>query len=159
MVNRRFEALFGEPVRAPEGPLTPFHMDLASSIQAVTDEIVLRLTRSLASETRERNLCLAGGVALNCVTNGKILRDGRFDGVWVQPAAGDAGGALGAALAAHHIEFGQERKLPHDRDGMRGSFLGPGYSETDIEHRLTAAGAQFEVLSEPDVLDAHRQSI
>src|SRR5215217_2612016 len=129
MVNGRFEALFGEPVRAPEARLTQFHMDVAASIQAATEEIVLRLTRSLAAETGERNLCLAGGVALNCVANGKIWRDGKFDGIWVQPAAGDAGGALGAALAAHHMDFEKPRKLPTTLDGMSGAYLGPAFSE------------------------------
>jgi carbamoyltransferase len=154
MVNERFEALFGEPVRGPESLLTPFHMDIAASIQAVTEEIVLRLTRSLAAETGERNLCLAGGVALNCVANGKIWRDGKFDGIWVQPAAGDAGGALGAALAAHHMEFERPRIVPNTLDGMSGAYLGPSFSGTEVERRLAAAGARFDVLSDDDILDA-----
>ena len=103
MTNDRFAALFGEPVRKPDQLLTPFHMDVAASIQAVLDEAMLRLTRSLAKQTGSRNLCLAGGVALNCVANGKVLRDGRFDNIWIQPAAGDAGGAVGSALAAYHL--------------------------------------------------------
>jgi carbamoyltransferase len=102
MTNERFSALFGEPVRAPDKLLTEFHMDVAASIQAVLDEAVLRLTRSLGNKTGAKNLCLAGGVALNCVANGKVLRDGAFENVWIQPAAGDAGGAVGAALAAVH---------------------------------------------------------
>src|SRR5262247_616308 len=102
MTNERFAKLFGQPVRAPDQLLTPFHMDVAASIQAVLDEAVLRMTRSLASQTGARNLCLAGGVALNCVANGKVLRDGNFDNIWIQPAAGDAGGAVGAALSAYH---------------------------------------------------------
>src|SRR5580704_1840419 len=111
MTNARFVELFGEPVRGPEQLLTSFHMDVAASIQAVLDESVLRLTRNLARQTGSRNLCLAGGVALNCVANGKVLRDGRFDNIWIQPAAGDAGGAVGAALAAYHQFKGQPRKV------------------------------------------------
>ena len=109
MTNERFARLFGEPVRTPDKLLTSFHMDMAASIQAVLDEVVLRLTRSLAKATGARNLCLAGGVALNCVANGKVLRDGKFDNIWIQPAAGDAGGAVGAALAAYHQFKGQPR--------------------------------------------------
>src|SRR5215475_12851263 len=110
MTNERFAKLFGEPVRTPDKLLTDFHMNMAASIQAVLDEAVLRLTRSLAKETGARNLCLAGGVALNCVANGKVLRDGKFDNIWIQPAAGDAGGAVGAALAGYHQFKGQPRK-------------------------------------------------
>src|SRR6266446_5585584 len=109
MTNDRFDALFGGPARKPEELLNQRHMDLAASIQAVTEEIVLRLTRSIAAETGADNLCLAGGVALNCVANGKVLRDGKFKRIWIQPAAGDAGGALGAALAAYHLHKQQPR--------------------------------------------------
>jgi len=140
MTNERFAKLFGEPVRTPDKLLTDFHMDMAASIQAVLDEAVLRLTRSLAKETGARNLCLAGGVALNCVANGKVLRDGKFDSVWIQPAAGDAGGAVGAALAAYHQFKGQPREAAA-HDGMSGAFLGPQYAQADIEQRLQAAGA------------------
>jgi carbamoyltransferase len=147
MTNERFAKLFGEPVRTPDQLLTPFHMDVAASIQAVLDEAVLRLTRSLAAKTGVRNLCLAGGVALNCVANGKVLRDGKFDQIWIQPAAGDAGGAVGAALAAYHQFKGQPRVVG-DTDGMSGAFLGPEFSQADIEQRLTAAGAHFSVLDE-----------
>src|SRR5438309_2203539 len=122
MINERFEALFGASERAFDADLDQFHMDLAASIQTVTEEVVLSLTRGLAKETGERNLCLAGGVALNCVALGKVLRDGRFDAVWAQPAAGDAGGALGAALAAHHSEFAQPRALAMGLDGMSGAY-------------------------------------
>jgi carbamoyltransferase len=152
MINERFSALFGEPVRDPDQLLTPFHMDVAASIQAVLDDAVLRLTRSLAKQTGSRNLCLAGGVALNCVANGKVLRDGSFENVWIQPAAGDAGGALGAALAAVHIFKGQPRKTS-DGDGMLGSFVGPGFSQPDIEARLSAANARFTVLSEDEMIE------
>ena len=148
MTNDRFADLFGEPVRGPEALLTPFHMDVAASVQAVTEEVMLRLTRSLAQETGLKNLCLAGGVALNCVANGEILRDGAFENVWVQPASGDAGGSVGAALAAYHQHLEQPRKINGTIDAMRGSYLGPSYEQPDIEARLTAAGAKFESLDD-----------
>jgi carbamoyltransferase len=153
MTNDSFAALFGVPARKPEDPLEPVHMDLAASIQYVTEEIMLRLTRSLAAETGARNLCLAGGVALNCVANGKVLRDGRFDELWVQPAAGDAGGALGAALAAYHIEFDCARRLSNDIDSMSGSYLGPAFDDDEIGRRLASVGARFVHLSEEEMLD------
>ncbi len=156
MTNERFAKLFGEPVRTPDKLLTPFHMDIAASIQAVLDEVVLRLTRSLAKETGARNLCLAGGVALNCVANGKVLRDGKFDNIWIQPAAGDAGGAVGAALAAYHQFKGQPRKAAAN-DGMSGAFLGPQFAQADIEQRLTAAGARFTVLGEAAMVETTAQ--
>jgi carbamoyltransferase len=142
MTNARFDALFEGPPRQAEGALEPRHMDIAASIQQVTEEVVLRLTRALAAETGLPNLCLAGGVALNCVANGKLLREGRFKSIWVQPAAGDAGGALGAALAGYHHHVGgvRERVTP---DGMAGSFLGPEYSPEEIEQALNGAGARF----------------
>ena len=143
MTNDKWDALFGGPARQPEELLTQRHMDLAASVQAVIEEAVLRLTRSLAAETGIRNLCLAGGVALNCVANGKVLRDRAFDRVWVQPASGDAGGALGAALSACYLHAGQERPAANGRDSMKGSYLGPVFAQSDIESRLTAAGARF----------------
>ena len=150
MTNAKFDDLFGAPPRDPLDRLTEFHMDVAASIQAVLDEIVLRLTRSLASETGNKNLCLAGGVALNCVSNGKILRDGSFKRIWIQPAAGDAGGAVGAALCAYHLYKAQPRTaMCHD--AMKGAYLGPEFSQTEIESRLRAAGARFEALCD-DVL-------
>src|SRR5580704_14421214 len=151
MTNDRFAALFGEPVRTPDQLLTPFHMDVAASIQAVLDEAVLRLTRSLAKGTGSRNLCLAGGVALNCVANGKVLREGRFENIWIQPAAGDAGGAVGAALAAYHQFKGQPRSVAAG-DGMAGALLGPEFSQAEIERRLSAAGAHFSILSEAEMV-------
>jgi len=151
MTNERFAKLFGAPVRSPDQLLTPFHMDVAASIQAVLDEAVLRLTRSLAAKTGARNLCLAGGVALNCVANGKVLRDGKFDHLWIQPAAGDAGGAVGAALAAFH-QFKAGRRDVATKDGMSGAFLGPEFSQSEIERRLTAAGARFSVLDDQDMI-------
>jgi len=153
MTNGKFDALFGAPARRPDELLTQRHMDLAATIQAVTEEIVLRLTRSLSRETGARNLCLAGGVALNCVANGKVLRDGKFDGLWIQPAAGDAGGALGAALGAYHHHLGQARTVSNGIDAMSGSYLGPAYDDAAIERDLTAAGAKFERLAETDVTE------
>jgi carbamoyltransferase len=158
MTNERFAKLFGAPVRTPDKLLTPFHMDVAASIQAVLDEVVLRLTRSLAQKTGARNLCLAGGVALNCVANGKVLRDGKFDNVWIQPAAGDAGGAVGAALAAYHQFKGNPRKVA-TTDGMSGAFLGPQFSQSEIERRLSEAGARFEVLSEDAMVETAAKAL
>jgi carbamoyltransferase len=153
MTNGRFDELFGGPPRRADQRLEPRHMDLAASIQAVTEEVVLRLTRALAEETGLRNLCLAGGVALNCVANGKVLRDGRFDGLWIQPAAGDAGGALGAALTAYHLYKGGERLPRSNRgDAMSGAYLGPSFEQGEIERRLGAAGARFEVVPEEEAL-------
>jgi carbamoyltransferase len=158
MTNERFAQLFGAPVRTPDKLLTPFHMDVAASIQAVLDEIVLRMTRSLAAQTGSRNLCLAGGVALNCVANGKVLRDGKFENVWVQPAAGDAGGALGAALAAVHSFHGKPRKV-NGGDSMSGAFLGPHFTQDEIERRLTSTGAKFAVLSENEMIETTAQAL
>jgi carbamoyltransferase len=152
MTNERFAKLFGQPVRSPDQTITSFHMDMAASIQAVLDEAVLRLTRSLAKQTGSRNLCLAGGVALNCVANGKVLRDGHFDNIWIQPAAGDAGGAVGAAFSAYHGFAGKPRK-GHGADGMAGSYLGPQFSQAEIERRLTGARARFSVLDETAMID------
>ncbi|VTZ52377.1 conserved hypothetical protein [Methylocella tundrae] len=154
MTNERFDALFGGPPRRASDPLEQRHMDLAASVQAATEEIVLRLTRSLANETGQRNLCLAGGVALNCVANGKILRDGRFDQIFIQPAAGDAGGALGAALAVYFKENGEAAiKNAKRPDAMHGSYLGPSYEQSDIEQRLKAAGAVFTVVDDEQLLE------
>lgn len=152
MTNSAFERLFGGPARDPETPLEQRHMDLAASVQAVTEEIVLRLVRGAVRETGRRNLCLAGGVALNCVANGKVLRDGAVDAIWVQPAAGDAGGALGAALAAYHDFAGQPRSDTNNPDGMNGAFLGPSYSTGEIGQRLRAAGAVFDVVDDERAL-------
>ena len=153
MTNAKFDALFGAPPRKPEDPLTQREMDLAASVQAVTEEAVLRITRALREETGLENLCLAGGVALNCVANGKVLRDGAFKRVWVQPAAGDAGGALGAALAAHHLYRDQPRPPRSGQDSMQGSYLGPQFAQADIEARLTAAGAKFRVLPDAELIE------
>ena len=154
MTNSKFDKLFEGPRRKPEELLTQRHMDLAASVQVVLEEVVLRMTRALASETGKKNLCLAGGVALNCVANGRLLRDGHFEKIWIQPAAGDAGGALGAALAAYHSFNGQPRETNRCCDNMKGSYLGPEFSQADIERRLTAAGAKYMVLGDNELLDA-----
>lgn len=159
MTNDRFAALFGGPVRKPEQLLTQFHMDMAASVQAVTEEIVLRLARSVRAETGLTNLCLAGGVALNCVANGKLLREGVFDGLWIQPAAGDAGGALGAALAGYHLFHGKPRQVPAKGDAMRGSYLGPEFSQAQIEADLSAAGAKFEILDDAALIEMTAQGL
>jgi len=151
MTNERFDEVFGGPPRKPESLLTQREMDLAASIQVVTEEVMLRLARSVARETGEKNLCLAGGVALNCVANGKILRDRPFERMWLQPAAGDAGGAIGAGLAAYHLHGGNARVAPKNGDAMRGGYLGPEYSDAEITERLTQAGAVFELV-EPSML-------
>jgi carbamoyltransferase len=153
MTGPKFHELFGGPPRAASEALTQHHMDLAASIQAATETIVLQLARAIRAETGMRKLCLAGGVALNCVANGKLLRDGQFDDIWIQPAAGDAGGALGAALAVHHIHLGQPRTADGS-DRMRGSYLGPEFAQADIERRLTAAGAKFQVLGDAELYQA-----
>jgi carbamoyltransferase len=158
MTNERFAALFGQPVRTPDKLLTEFHMDVAASIQTILDEAVLRLTRSLAKKTGAKNLCLAGGVALNCVANGKALRDGIFENLWIQPAAGDAGGAVGAALAAVHIFRDQPRKI-NGADAMFGSFLGPSFSQAAIEQRLMTLGGRFTVVSEDEMIETSAQAL
>ena len=152
MTNAKFDALFGGPPRQPEQLLVQRHMDLAASVQAVTEEVMLRLTRAAAAETGIRNLCLAGGVALNCVANGKILRDGRFDDIFIQPAAGDAGGALGAALTGYY-EGGRERWV-NGHDAMQGSYLGPAYRQSETEDRLRAAKAVYASLADDDLIEA-----
>jgi carbamoyltransferase len=153
MTNSRFGELFGVARRGTDDRLDAVHMDLAASVQAVTEEAVLRLARALASESGSRNLCLAGGVALNCVANGKVMRDGCFERIWVQPAAGDAGGSLGAALAAYHVELARERLVDNRSDGMSGSLLGPAFGNTETQRRLTAAGAVFERMDDDALID------
>jgi carbamoyltransferase len=158
MTSQKFHDLFGGSPRGESEPLTQRHMDLAASVQAATERIVLQLTRSIRKETGIHNLCLAGGVALNCVANGKVLRDSRFEKIWIQPAAGDAGGALGAAMAVHHIHLGRDRKVV-GYDKMRGSYLGPEFKQTDIEQRLQAIGAKFIVLSDTDLYEAGARAL
>ena len=153
MTSERFSKLFGKhPRDAKKEKLTQFHMDVASSIQSVTEEVMLRITNSLAKEYKMENLCLAGGVALNCVANGKILRNNKFKNIWVQPAAGDAGGALGAALGFWHIELKKSRTI-NSNDSMHGSYLGPEYSQLEIEKKLKKMGANFKILEEVQLIE------
>jgi len=159
MTNERFDELFGGPPRRPDEPLTQRHMDLAASVQAVIEHVVLRITRALKRETGLSNLCMAGGVALNCVANGKVLRDAQFDRVWVQPAAGDAGGAIGAALCVNYLYKGQDRFADGVHDTMRGSYLGPSFSQSDIESRLSAAGAKYCVVPEDDLIKTSAEAL
>ncbi len=152
MTNSRFDALFGAPARTPDELLTQHHMDLAASIQDVAEIVVRRMATALAKETGQRNLCLAGGVALNCVANGKLQRDGNFDNIWVQPAAGDAGGALGAAYAAYYHHLGLPRAANAGLDGMVGGYLGPEFSQSQIAAELGAAGAVFKTLDDAELI-------
>lgn len=160
MTNAKFDDLFGGPPRQPDSELlVQKHMDIAASIQGVTETVMLKMTRALAAEFDIPNLCLAGGVALNCVGNGTVLRDRAFKNIWVQPAAGDAGGALGAAMYAHHLYFDQDRASRTTgkngpNDTMQGGYLGPEYEQSDIETRLRDMGAKFDVLSSAEVTDA-----
>jgi carbamoyltransferase len=151
MTSGKFASLFGGPPRKPEAFLTQRDMDLAASIQSVTEEVMLRLTGSLSRQTGHNNLCLAGGVALNCVANGKILNAGHFKNIWIQPASGDAGGALGAALAVYHGFLGKARTAVAG-DAMQGSYLGPEYSNEEIARELGGAGAKFELIDGEDAL-------
>jgi carbamoyltransferase len=159
MTNEKFARLFGISVREPEQDLEQIHMDIAASIQVVLEDVILRITRSLAAETGAQNLCLAGGVALNCVSNGKILRDGRFKNIWIQPAAGDAGGAIGAALAAYHIQLNQPRASRMSGDGMSGALLGPAFDDADSAQRLDAVGARYERLTDAQTIERAAQAL
>lgn len=159
MTNAKFDQLFSGPRRSEESLLTQKEMDLAASIQAVTEEVVIKLARGIAKSTGQVNLCLAGGVALNCVANGQLLRSGIFKQLWIQPAAGDAGGAIGAALGAYHIMLNGDRRITAGKDGMKGSFLGPEFSQIDIEQRLLAVGARFHSISEVDAIDMAAQAL
>lgn len=153
MTNSRFDTLFGGPARRPETALTQREMDLAASIQAVTEEVVLRLAKEIRTTTGQRNLCLAGGVALNCVANGKLMREKLFDSIWIQPASGDAGGAVGAALAAYHLMLEKPRSI-HAGDSMNGAYLGPEFSQREIEERLGQAGAVFTAEIDEALIDS-----
>lgn len=159
MTNQNFADLFGQPVRRPEELLTQFHMDMAASVQKVTEEVLFKLTRSLQKEYDAKNLCLAGGVALNCVANGKILRDAKFENIWVQPAAGDAGGALGAAMASYYMYAGNPRTANRTTDAMFGSYLGPVYEQSEIEAELSAAGAVFETVDFDTMIERTAQDL
>ena len=153
MTNEKFDTLFGGPPRQQESNLTQREMDLAASVQVVVEEVVIKLAKGVINTTGEKNLCLAGGVALNCVANGKLLKEKIFEHLWIQPAAGDAGGALGAALGAYHIMLDQPRKVTDGIDAMKGSYLGPEFSQQEITDRLTSCGAVFEALTEVDVIE------
>tara|TARA_B100001093_G_scaffold263694_1_gene252104 strand:+ start:965 stop:2803 length:1839 start_codon:yes stop_codon:yes gene_type:complete len=153
MTNKKFDKLFGGPPRKPETYLTQREMDLAASIQKVTEEIIIKLAKDIAKETGEKNLCLAGGVALNCVANGILLREKIFDNIWIQPAAGDAGGALGAALLIWHQHHNKERSTSKERDVMKGAYLGPEFSDAEIEAALIACGAKFKKLFETEMIE------
>ena len=157
MTNKNFDKLFGQKPRNPKNEkITQFHMDVASSIQKVTEEIMINLVKSIRKEYGIKNLCLAGGVALNCVANGKILKEKIFDNIWIQPAAGDAGGSLGAALALWHIDLGNKRSVDPN-DNMKGSYLGPEYNQDEIENDLKIAGANFETLNYNELIDKTAQ--
>tara|TARA_B100000795_G_scaffold214888_1_gene168698 strand:- start:822 stop:2660 length:1839 start_codon:yes stop_codon:yes gene_type:complete len=153
MTNNKFDKLFGGPPRTSEMKITQREMDLAASVQKVTEDIIIQIAKGIAKETGERNLCLAGGVALNCVANGILLKKKIFDNIWIQPAAGDAGGALGAALSSYYLHHAKERILPPKGDTMKGSFLGPSFSNKDIESELTKCGAKFIKLSENELIE------
>jgi len=163
MTNSAFDDLFGAPPRKPESEITQREMDLARSVQEVTEMAMLRMAAHVRQETGEKNLCMAGGVALNCVGNGRILREGPFDEVWIQPAAGDAGGALGAALSVWHQYLDQPRDVEAmcggDIDGMHGSYLGPRYSNDEIARRLDSVGAKYQRLSEDEMLTETAQAL
>jgi carbamoyltransferase len=158
MTNSKFAALFGAPARQPEGVLTQREMDLAASVQEVTEEVVIKLAKGIRKSTGQKNLCLAGGVALNCVANGKLLRENVFDKIWIQPASGDAGGAIGAALGAYHLMLNYPRTVRAE-DAMKGSYLGPAYAQSDIEQRLKAAGAIFTIVSGDGMIDETAQAL
>lgn len=151
MTNAKFDQLFGAPPRKPESELTQREMDLAASIQAVTEEVVIKLAKGIAQSTGQKNLCLAGGVALNCVANGKLLKEGIFENIWIQPAAGDAGGAIGAALGAYYLHFQKPRQVVSPLDSMQGSYLGPQYSQDQVNQQLSGAGAAFEVVGDEEL--------
>ena len=153
MTNENFNKLFGQKPRdVKTEKITQFHMDIASSIQIVTEEIMIKICKSLKEEYKISNLCLAGGVALNCVANGKILKEKIFENIWIQPAAGDAGGSLGAALAFWYLELNKDRKFTNN-DQMKGSYLGPSYSNDEIQKSLTNLGAKFKILSDHDLIN------
>ena len=153
MTNKRFERLFGEPPREPESALTQRDMDLAASVQCVTEEIVLKLAKHIVRETGQKYLCLGGGVALNCVANGALLREQIFDDIWIQPAPGDAGGAVGAALASYHAMQDKPRLTPKDGDSMQGAFLGPSFNSSDCKKRLIQEGANLQEYSTDKIIE------
>jgi carbamoyltransferase len=153
MTNRRFDELFGAPPREAESRLTQREMDMARSVQDVTEEVMLRLGRTLHKETGSDYLCMAGGVALNCVGNGRLLREGPFKGIWIQPAAGDAGGALGAALSTWYGYKDKPRSVSGSGDAMKGSYLGPSFSDQEIQAFLNQQGAPYTSVSDEELCD------
>ncbi len=153
MTNKKFNLLFGGTPRVPESKITQREMDLAASIQKVTEEIITKLCQSISKETNEKNLCIAGGVGLNCVVNGILLKKKIFNKIWIQPASGDAGGSLGAALSAWHLFHNNDRIVNHNRDSMNGSYLGPKFNDTQIEHELQSCGAIFKKISEENLIN------
>ena len=153
MTNKKFDLLFGGPARKSESVITQKEMDLAASIQNVVEEVILKLARNISKTTGERNLCLAGGVALNCVANGKLLTENIFDRIWIQPASGDAGGALGAALVAQYVMLKNERKVTSSSDSMKGSYLGPQFNDKDIRIRLNECGAIYQSYKRKELID------
>jgi carbamoyltransferase len=159
MTTTKFHDLFGGPPRKPESELTQLEMDIAASIQAVTEEVMIKLAKEISKSTGETNLCLAGGVALNCVANGKLLREKIFKNIWIQPAAGDAGGAVGAALSAYYLMFNKHRQSSNDLDGMKGAYLGPEFSQTQIESELTQLGAVFNTLQQEEIIYKTAQAL
>lgn len=160
MTNKKFDNVFGGPPRQPESELTQREMDLAASVQAVTEEVMIKLAKGIARSAGQKNLCLAGGVALNCVANGKLLREKVFENIWIQPAAGDAGGAVGAALGAYYIMLGQPRVVDKNvLDGMKGSYLGPEFTQEEIEKELTKCGAVFNSYAPDDITNKTAQAL
>ncbi|MBL88646.1 MAG: hypothetical protein CL517_00005 [Actinobacteria bacterium] len=153
MTNKKFDALFGGPPRSSETELTQREMDLAASVQKVLEDLVVQIAKSIAKETGERNLCLAGGVALNCVANGILLREKIFDNIWIQPAAGDAGGALGAALSIWYLHYNNKQRMSLQSDAMKGAYLGPEFTDSEIEAELKACGAIYKKFSENDLIN------
>ena len=153
MTNKKFNDLFGGEPRKPESNLTNKEMNIASSIQVVIEEIIIKIAKNIKKETNIENLCLAGGVALNCVANGKLVREKIFKNMWIQPASGDAGGALGAALAVYYLMLGNKRIIDKDRDSMKGSFLGPSYSENEIENILLKSKAKYFKFNSKEIVD------
>ena len=153
MTNQKFDTLFGGPARTPEVEISQRDMDLAASVQKVTEDIIVKIAKVIAKETGQENLCLAGGVALNCVANGILLREKIFKNIWIQPASGDAGGALGAALSIWHLYHNKERVVENNQDKMQGAFLGPDFSDEEIEAELVSCGANYKKLSEEDLIE------
>lgn len=159
MTNDKFNNLFDGPPRKPESEITQKEMDLAASMQVVIEEVLIKLAKDIVKSTGQKNLCLAGGVALNCVANGKLLKEGIFENIWIQPAAGDAGGAIGAALAAYYLHNKQPRKVNGTLDAMSGSYLGPSYRQDEIEERLIASGAIFKTVDDAELIKLTAQAL